>query len=157
MIEKQPWLPAALVLTLITLALPGAYAEDPDAAATDAYLAQAAMAMQAKDYRKAAVEYRKAAEAGSSTETAGIATRLAFAYRFNDESLRAARRGSSWIPTAMRHSCTSHKPTSDWVISAMRVVNTPGSSNPVMKRRVTDCCRSCVICRKRMRRRMPTS
>ena len=94
MIENQPWLPAALLLTLLTLAIPGAYAENPDAAATDAYLAQADMAMQAKDYRKAAVEYRKAAEAGSSAETAGIATRLAFAYRFNGESLRAARR---WV------------------------------------------------------------
>jgi tetratricopeptide (TPR) repeat protein len=94
MIENQPWLPAALLLTLITLAIPGAHAEDPDAAATDAYLAQADLAMQAKDYRKAAVEYVKAAQAGSSAETAGIATRLAFAYRFNDESLRAARR---WV------------------------------------------------------------
>ena len=94
MIENQPWLPAALLLTLVTLAIPGAYAEDPDAAATDAYLTQADMAMQAKDYRKAAVDYRKAAEAGSSVETAGIATRLAFAYRFNNESLRAAKR---WV------------------------------------------------------------
>ncbi len=93
MIENQYWLPAALLLTLVTLAIP-ANAEGPDAAETDAYLAQADIAMQAKDYRKAAVEYRKAAEAGSSIETAGIATRLAFAYRFNDESLRAAKR---WV------------------------------------------------------------
>ena len=94
MIENQYWLPTALLLALVTLAIPGAYAQDPDAAETDAYLAQADIAMQAKDYRKAAAEYRKAAEAGSSTETAGIATRMAFAYRFNDESLRAAKR---WV------------------------------------------------------------
>ncbi|MGB5511204.1 MAG: hypothetical protein WBM87_05795, partial [Woeseiaceae bacterium] len=94
MIENRYWLPAALLLALVTLAIPGAYARDPDAAATDAYLAQAESAMQAGDYREAAAEYRKAAEAGASAATAGIATRLAFAYRFNDESLRAAKR---WV------------------------------------------------------------
>jgi len=94
MIENHYWLPTALLLALVTLAIPGAHAQDPDATETDAHLAQADIAMQARDYRKAAAEYRKAAEAGSSIETAAIATRLAFAYRFNDESLRTARR---WV------------------------------------------------------------
>ena len=50
--------------------------------------------MQRDEYLEATIEYRKAAEQSSSVEVARKATRLGFAYRFNDEALLAAKR---WV------------------------------------------------------------
>jgi len=58
------------------------------------HVQRAEEALRNNDYLMAATEYRKAAEQGNSVEIARKATRLGFAYKFNDQSLLAARR---WV------------------------------------------------------------
>jgi tetratricopeptide (TPR) repeat protein len=92
MIEFRRWLPVALLLTLVPLAISLGHADEATSAKASEHILQAEAALQARDYGKAAVEYRKAAEAGDSVEVARTATRLAYAYDFNDEALKAAKR-----------------------------------------------------------------
>ncbi|MBT8088271.1 MAG: tetratricopeptide repeat protein [Gammaproteobacteria bacterium] len=92
MIEFRRWLPAALLLTLVPLAISLVHADEATSAEASAHILRAEAALEARDYGRAAVEYRKAAETGDSAAVARTATRLAFAYNFNDEALRAAKR-----------------------------------------------------------------
>jgi len=92
MIEYRRWLPVALLLTLVPLAISLAHADEATPEEASAHILQAEAALEARDYGRAAVEYRKAAETGDSVEVARTATRLAYAYNFNDEALRAAKR-----------------------------------------------------------------
>lgn len=88
--------PAVLLVSLIALlsvSLPQvALAEDKASVAV--HIADAEQAVKRRDYRVAAERYRQAAELSDSVEVARKATRLAFAYRFNDEALLAAKR---WV------------------------------------------------------------
>jgi len=90
--------PAILMIAAIILALP-AFAQSgvADSDLVAEHLLQAEIALQADDYRAAAIEFRKAAELGESVEIARQATLLAFDYGFNDEGVRAASR---WLELA---------------------------------------------------------
>ena len=94
MIEYQRWLPATLLLTLVTLAIPSVNADEAASEEASEHILQAETALEARDYGRAVVEYRKAAEADDSAEIARTATRLAYAYNLNAEALRAAKR---WV------------------------------------------------------------
>ncbi len=90
--ENCRWLS---VMTLVALAAltPSSAAAD-DASAATAHMLQAEMALERNEYLEAAIEYRKAAELSGSVEVARKATRIGFAYKFNDEALLAAKR---WV------------------------------------------------------------
>ena len=92
MIDFRRWLPLALLLTLVPPAISLVHADETTSEEASAYILQAEAALEARDYGRAAAEYRKAAEAGDSADVARTATRLAYAYNFNDEALRAAKR-----------------------------------------------------------------
>ena len=90
--ELRRWWPATWLITLIGLAFSPALADEAKTPDADAYVLRAEMALQSQDFLTAVREYRRAAENSGDAETARTATRLAFAYRFHDESLKAARR-----------------------------------------------------------------
>lgn len=96
--ELRRWLPAAALVMLFALTNDAAIADEPKASDASAHILQAEMALQRKDYLEATIEYRKAAELSTSVETARKATMVAFAYRFNDEAVRAAKRWSKLDP-----------------------------------------------------------
>ena len=158
MIENRRWLPAALLLTLVTLAISRVQRRRSDVAATSAHILRRPNgACRPGTTGKAAVEYRKAAEAGDSAETARTATRLAFAYRFNDEALRAAKRWVKLDPDsdeARLYLAQIYFRLGDLGNARRQYARIIESSDD---RRVTDCCRWCATCRKRASRRMPTS
>ena len=94
---RRRW--SAIVLTtLIALSAPTAFAEETIASDASAHVLAAEMALQGKDYLKAATEYRKAAELSSSVEIARKATRVGFAYKFNEEALESAKRWTKLDP-----------------------------------------------------------
>jgi len=86
------------LIVLIALTIPPAAAEEAIASDASAHVLAAEMALQGKDYLKAATEYRKAAELSKSVEIARKATRVGFAYEFNDEALRSAKRWAKLDP-----------------------------------------------------------
>ncbi len=92
--ELRRWPSAAALILLFAFTPPPSIADEAKASDASAHILQAEMALQRKDYRKATIEYRKAAEISNSAEIARKATTVAFAYRFNDEALKAAKR---WI------------------------------------------------------------
>lgn len=97
--HDTPRLSSAIALiSLITLTVfattePARADQNPSSAAS-ARILQAERALQRKEYLTATIEYRKAAEESKSVEVARKATRLGFAYRFNEEALLAAKR---WV------------------------------------------------------------
>ncbi len=92
--ELRRWPSAAVLITLFALTITPANADEAKASDASAHILQAEMALQRKDYLKATIEYRKAAEISNSAETARKATTVAFAYRFDDEAVKAAKR---WV------------------------------------------------------------
>jgi tetratricopeptide (TPR) repeat protein len=96
--ELRRWLSAAALTMLFALMIQPASADDAKASDASAHILQAEMALQRKDYLKATIEYRKAAELSSSVETARKATKVGFAYRFDDEALKAAKRWAKLDP-----------------------------------------------------------
>ena len=92
--ELRRWPSATALILLFAFTPPPAIADEAKASDASAHILQAEMALQRKDYLKATVEYRKAAEISRSAEIARKATTVAFAYRFNDEALKAAKR---WV------------------------------------------------------------
>ena len=86
------------LIVLIALTVPPAAADEAIASDASAHVLAAEMALQGKDYLKAAIEYRKAAELSKSVEIARKATRVGFAYEFNDEALRSAKRWAKLDP-----------------------------------------------------------
>ena len=80
------------------IAAPPATVAEEESSDASAHVLAAEMALQGKDYRKAATEYRKAAELSSSVEVARTATRVGFAYKFNEEALKSAKRWSKLDP-----------------------------------------------------------
>jgi tetratricopeptide (TPR) repeat protein len=85
--------PAIVMIAAFILALPAfAEGEAADSDSVAEHLLEAENALQADNYRTAAVEFRKAAELGESVEIARQATLLAFDFGFNDEGLMAASR-----------------------------------------------------------------
>ncbi|MBT8101427.1 MAG: tetratricopeptide repeat protein [Gammaproteobacteria bacterium] len=92
--ELRRWLSAAALITLFALTPLSALADEVKTSDANAHILQAEMALQGKDYLKATIEYRKAAELSNSAEVARKATAVAFAYRFDNEALRSAKR---WI------------------------------------------------------------
>ncbi|MBT8087284.1 MAG: tetratricopeptide repeat protein [Gammaproteobacteria bacterium] len=92
--ELRRWVSAAALFTLLFLTYQQALADQSRDSDASAHILQAEMALQRNDYLTATVEYRKAAELSDSPETARKATMVGFAYRFDDETLRAARRWS---------------------------------------------------------------
>jgi tetratricopeptide (TPR) repeat protein len=96
--ELRRWLSAAALITLFALTTHPASADEAKASDASAHILQAEMALQGKDYLKATIEYRKAAELSTNAETARKATMVGFAYRFNDEALKAAKRWNKLDP-----------------------------------------------------------
>jgi len=96
--EIRRWLPVAALVTLFALTFDAALANETKASDASAHILQAEMALQRKDYLQATIEYRKAAELSDSVETARKATMVAFAYRFDDEALRVAKRWQKLDP-----------------------------------------------------------
>ena len=96
--EIRRWLPVTALVTLFALTFDAALADEAQASDASAHILQAEMALQRKDYLKATTEYRKAAELSDSAETARKATMVAFAYRFDDEALKAAKRWQNLDP-----------------------------------------------------------
>ncbi|MBT8088662.1 MAG: tetratricopeptide repeat protein [Gammaproteobacteria bacterium] len=92
--ELRRWPSAAVLITLFALTITPAIADEAKASDASAHILQAEMALQRKDYLEATIAYRKAAEISNSAETARKATTVAFAYRFDDEALKAAKR---WV------------------------------------------------------------
>lgn len=92
--ENRRRLSAVALITLFALSFTSAVAVEDGSSAASAHILQAEMALQRNEYLKAAIEYRKAAQLGASVEVARKATRIGFAYGFNDEALLAAKR---WI------------------------------------------------------------
>ncbi len=92
--ELRRWPSAAALILLFAFTSPPAIADEAKASDASAHILQAEMALQRKDYLKATIEYRKAAEISKSPEIARKATTVAFAYQFNDEALKAAKR---WV------------------------------------------------------------
>ncbi len=90
--KHRRWRLAALLASLFVFTLPPAVADEVKPSDASAHILQAEMALQDRDYLRAATEYRKAAELSSSVETARKATRVAFSFKFDDEALKAARR-----------------------------------------------------------------
>ena len=90
--ELRRWWPATCLATLIALTFSPAFADEAKPSDSDAHVLKAEMALQSQDFLTAVREYGKAARMSGSAETARIATQLAFAYRFNDEALKAAKR-----------------------------------------------------------------
>ena len=81
------------LIALTTTAMP-ALADDSENSEASDHQLLAEAALQEREYLEAAREYRKAAEKSDSTEVARTATRVGFAYGFNDEALLSARR---WV------------------------------------------------------------
>ncbi len=96
--ELRRWLLAAALLTLVAIPSHPARADDGQGSDASAHILQAEMALQRQDYLTATVEYRKAAESSNSVETAQQATTVGFAYRFDDETLKAAKRWAKLAP-----------------------------------------------------------
>ncbi|MGI9223905.1 MAG: tetratricopeptide repeat protein [Woeseiaceae bacterium] len=96
--EIRGWLPATALVTLFALTHDVVLAEEAQTSDASAHILQAEMALQSKDYLRATTEYRKAAELSNSVDTARKATMVAFAYRFNDEALKAAKRWKKLDP-----------------------------------------------------------
>ena len=92
--EFRPCGSVTVLVTLIALTISPAIADEAKSSDASAHVLAAEMALQAKDYLRASTEYAKAAELSSSVETARTATRVAFAYRFNEQSLASAKR---WV------------------------------------------------------------
>ncbi len=86
------------LLLAVFLSVSPATADEQSSSEASAHLLAAEMALQGQDYRKAAVEYRKAAEISSSVEVARKATRVGFAYKFNEEALLSAKRWAKLDP-----------------------------------------------------------
>ncbi len=82
------------VLALLGLGAAGApaAADETESSNASAHLLQAELALQSRDYRKAAREYRRAAEASDSVDIARQATRVGSSFGFNDDALIAAKR-----------------------------------------------------------------
>jgi tetratricopeptide (TPR) repeat protein len=77
----------------MTLFCPIAFGADEDARSeAAAHLLQAELALQSSDFLEAAREYRKAAQISESVDVARQATRVGYAFGFNDEALLAAKR-----------------------------------------------------------------
>jgi len=98
MLENCRWRSAHTLISLLTLTLnfscvPVLAAGDGSSEAS-AHILQAERALQTDQYLRATVEYRKAAMLSDSVELARKATRMGFAYGFNDEALLSARR---WV------------------------------------------------------------
>lgn len=87
-------LSAVALITLFALTFTSAAANEDASSAASGHILQAEMALQSNEYLEAATEYRKAAQLGVSVEVARKATRIGFAYGFNDEALLAAMR---WV------------------------------------------------------------
>lgn len=96
--ELRRWLSAAALIPLFALTIHPVFADEAQASDASAHILQAEMALQSKDYLKATIEYRKAAELSSSVDTARKATMVGFAYRFNDETLKSAKRWGKLAP-----------------------------------------------------------
>lgn len=84
----------SLIILALTLTAEPTRADDETSSAASSHILQAERALQRGEYLQATIEYRKAAEQSNSVEIARKATRLGFAYRFNDEALLAAKR---WV------------------------------------------------------------
>lgn len=84
--------PRFILVALILAAAQLAVADEDGVTGASAHLLQAEIALQAEDYLEAAAEYRKAAELSDSVEIARRATRVAFEFGFDRETLRSARR-----------------------------------------------------------------
>jgi tetratricopeptide (TPR) repeat protein len=92
MVQIRRWLAVlALAMPATFGSLPAA-ADDTDTSEVGAYILQAEMALQRKDYRMAAREYRKAADLSDDPELAKQATMTAMFYGFDREALAAAKR-----------------------------------------------------------------
>ncbi len=92
--ELRRCLSCAALIWLFALTFSPAFAEEAQTSDASAHILQAELALQRDDYLRAAREYRKAAELSGSVETARKATRVSFAYQFNDEALVSAKR---WV------------------------------------------------------------
>lgn len=88
--QFRRWLVALPLLTLFSLTIPHASADE--SADASAHILQAEIALQREDYLAAMVDYRKAAELSDDPEIARKAALLGLAYGFNDETVRAAKR-----------------------------------------------------------------
>lgn len=96
--ELRQWLSATVLITLLALTIHPALADEAKASDASAHILQAELALQGKDYLRATTEYRKAAELSNSVETARKATMVGFAYRFDNEALKAAKRWGKLDP-----------------------------------------------------------
>lgn len=96
--ELRRWLSAAALLTLVAIPSHPARADDGQGSDASAHILRAELALQRQDYLGATIEYRKAAESSNSAETAQQATTVGFAYRFDDETLKAAKRWAKLAP-----------------------------------------------------------
>ncbi len=67
-------------------------ADEGASAQISAHILKAEIALQSSEYLAATIEYRKAAQLSDDAELARKATRLGFAYRFNEEAILSARR-----------------------------------------------------------------
>jgi tetratricopeptide (TPR) repeat protein len=90
--------PLISLIALIALAISPAFADEAETSDAEAHLLRAENALKTQDFLTAVREYGRAADASGSADTARDATRLAFAYRFNDESLHAAKRWAKLDP-----------------------------------------------------------
>lgn len=86
------WIP--LVLLLGSLAGACAVAQDAGPESVARHLLDAEAALDAQDYKRAAEEYRRAAELSENPDTARQATRVAYAYGFNEEAVAS---GERWL------------------------------------------------------------
>lgn len=91
--ENCRWRATLSLISLLALTISPTFADD-DASSASAHILQAERALQRDEYLTAARQYRMAAEISSSVEIANKATKLAFAYEFNDEALISAKR---WV------------------------------------------------------------
>ncbi|NNF40351.1 MAG: tetratricopeptide repeat protein [Woeseiaceae bacterium] len=96
--ELRRWLSVAALLALVAIPSHPARADDGQASDASAHILRAEMALQRQDYLGATIEYRRAAELSNSVETAQQATTVGFAYRFDDETLKAAKRWAKLAP-----------------------------------------------------------
>ena len=74
------------------MATTSALADEEEKDSAGAHLLEAEIALQADDYLRAVQEYLKAAQLSDSAEIAGVATRTAFSFGFNEKARLAARR-----------------------------------------------------------------
>jgi tetratricopeptide (TPR) repeat protein len=82
------------LLILPILAYPTAALAAEEGSLADKHIELAEQALERGEYLRVAAEYRKAAEQSGNAEVARRATRIAFAYEFNDDALLAAKR---WV------------------------------------------------------------